>query len=218
MSDTPELAGRRRALVQRLDIHDPEVRRAMLAVPRHDFLPTSRVNEAYWDEPVPLGPSGATISAPHMVVLLAEAAALRPGDRVLEVGAGMGYLAAVLAEIVGPEGHVVAVEIEPSLAAEARRRFDSCGRGDRVEVYAGDGARGWPSRAPFDAIVVSFAVPRLYPTWKSQLSEHGRLVAPVGDAWEQRLTTFTREGGGGHTVLGPRCRFVPQRGGTPAPI
>jgi len=218
MTDLATLERRRHGLVERLRITDPAVRAAMRRVPREEFLPMERADEAYLDEPIPLGPGAATISAPHMVVLLAEALDVRPGDRILDIGAGMGYLSAVLAELVGAGGHVDAVEIDRFLADEAQRRLRRQGYSAIVSVRAADGMDPQVGAAPYDGIVVSFAVPELYQVWTSQLVDGGRLVAPVGDSVEQRLVTYTRRGSGGSTVEGPRCRFVPQQRRRTAPI
>ena len=170
---------------------------------------------AYDDEPVPLTEL-ATVSAPHMVALMLEAMALSPGEHVLEIGAGMGYLAAVIAEIVGPNGRVDAIEIDPQLAREATERLASEGYGGIVHVLAADGSGGLPEHAPYDAIVVSCATRELRTEWKEQLTDGGRLVAPVGDAWSQVLVTYTRTARGGRESEGVRCRFVPLRSaGTP---
>lgn len=211
MTDPTGFAESRARMVDALRIADPTIAEAMRRVPRHRFVPEERWAEAYDDEPVPLGPSESTVSAPHMVAAQLEALGLRPGHRVLEAGGGLGYLAALMGEITGADGRVDTMEIEPSLVAESRQRLAVLGWGDRVTVHAGDGARGVPDRAPFDRIVVSYATRSLEPAWRAQLADGGRLVAPVGGPLEQVLTTYERVGPGSRLRHGPRCRFVSSR-------
>ncbi len=181
----------RERLVKRLMderiIRSSEVARAMRAVPREWFLPESVVEGAYVDVPLPIG-YGQTISAPHMVALVAEALGLKTGYKALEVGAGSGYNAAVLAEIVAPEGsgeggHVYTVEIMPELFEYARRSLESAGYGERVTVILGDGSLGCPEYAPYDRIVVSAATPKVPEALVDELEVDGVLVAPVGGAY-----------------------------------
>jgi protein-L-isoaspartate(D-aspartate) O-methyltransferase len=207
-----------RTLLEGLSVPDPRIRSALLAVPRHEFLPEASGREAYDDEPVSLGIPGATISAPHMVVLQLEAAQVRAGDRVLEVGAGMGYLAAVLAELVGPGGRVDALEIDLGLAAEAHRRLSRWAAPDRVRVHATDGSGGLLSAAPFDRILVSCQTDSILPAWREQLADGGRIVAPIGDAFEQILTTEQRFGDAWTVHRGVACRFVALRRRLPRDI
>lgn len=200
----------RDAMVDALHIADPRIEAAMRRVPREAFVPDRWRSIAYDDTPVPLTEE-ATVSAPHMVALLLEALDARPGNSVLEVGAGMGYLAALVAELVGRSGRVDAIELDERLAAEATQRLAREGYGSVVFVHAGDGAPGLPEHAPYDRIVVSCATRALRREWKEQLVEGGRLVAPVGGEWEQTLVTFTRHGRAGLEEEGVRCRFVPLR-------
>jgi protein-L-isoaspartate(D-aspartate) O-methyltransferase len=200
----------RDAMVDALHLADPRIEAAMRRVPREAFVPDRWRSIAYDDTPVPLTEE-ATVSAPHMVALLLEALDVRPGNAVLEVGGGMGYLAAVLAELVGPKGRVDAIELDEELAAQATQRLAREGYGSVVFVHAGDGAPGLPGHAPYDRIVVSCATRELRREWKDQLVEGGRLVAPVGNDWEQTLVTFVRAGKSGLEEEGVRCRFVPLR-------
>ncbi len=172
----------RRALVEKLleegYIRRPEVAEAMLKVPREFFVPEHLREYAYEDRPLPIG-MGQTISAPHMVAYMIEAAELKRGDKVLEVGTGSGYHAAVMAEVVGPEGHVYTIERIPELAEQARRRLESLGYGDRVTVLVGDGSKGYPPAAPYDKIIVTAAAKRIPPALLEQLKVGGIMVIPV---------------------------------------
>lgn len=211
MIDPGGFDAERSAMVDALRLRDAAVGAAMRRVPRHLFVPEDRWSEAYEDEPVPLGPDETTASAPHMVALQLEALRIQPGDRVLDIGSGLGYLAALMAELAGPRGRVVAIEAEPSLVAESRQRLAQAGLTDRVTVHAGDGARGQAEAAPFARIAVSYATRSLEPAWREQLADGGRLVAPVGGRYEQVLTTYEKLEPSGIVTHGPRCRFVSSR-------
>lgn len=209
MTDTLE-SRRAAAMVRSLGALDPRIARAMEAVPRHRFVPPELRSSAYEDEPVPLRESGSTVSAPHMVAIQLEAADLAPGLSVLEVGSGSGYLLALIAELVGPSGRVLGIEIEPSLVVTSRETLRSLGYGATVSVRAGDGIEGAPDLAPFDRILVSCAVGEIAPAWRAQLAPDGRIVAPLGGPFRHRLVTVDREGR--RLQNGPECRFVPLRG------
>ena len=157
------------------DITDPRVLAAMGKVPRHRFVPPDLASQAYDDYPLPIG-RGQTISQPYIVALMSQWAEVKPGDKVLEVGTGSGYQAAVLAELTH---RVYSIELLPELAAAARTRLQSLGY-ERVQTRAGDGYQGWPEEAPFDAILVTATAPEVPPALKEQLNEGGRLVIPVG--------------------------------------
>lgn len=197
---------------------DPEVRRAMRAVPREAFVPEPFVAMTHEDTPIPLPFGDATVSAPSMIAVMLESAELRPGQRVLDVGTGFGYLAALLAELVGPSGTVHSVEYEPMLAGEATRRLAATGYSDRVLVHVGDGAGGWPPAAPFDRILCSCAVPDILQSWRAQLAPEGLAAAPVGDALGQRWTRWRPVGPSGRYEIGVACRFVPMRRFLPSDI
>ncbi len=215
MTASRDLRRAREEMVDRLHLSDPRVEAAMRKVARDAFVPARWLSIAYDDTPVPLTEE-ATVSAPHMVALLLEALDPREGDHLLEIGAGMGYLAALLAELVGPAGRVDAIEIDPGLASEATQRLAALGYDTVAHVRVGDGHEGLPEQAPFDGIVVSCATPDLALAWTSELREGGRLVAPVGSTFEQILVTYTRHGRSGRVVQGVPCRFVPlRRAGTP---
>jgi protein-L-isoaspartate(D-aspartate) O-methyltransferase len=183
-------------------ITSSKVERALLAVPRELFAPEDLRELAYEDRPLPIG-YGQTISAPSVVARMTELLDPEPGMRVLEVGTGSGYQAAVLAEIVAPTGaprsgwgHVWSIERIPELAEWARRNLEAAGYSDRVTVIVGDGSKGYPPAAPYDRIIVTAAAPEIPPPLLEQLAPSGRLVAPVGDRWGQRLVVAVKEGGG----------------------
>jgi protein-L-isoaspartate(D-aspartate) O-methyltransferase len=157
-------------------LDDQGVLSAMSAVPRHLFVPDNLSSRAHDDTPLPIG-YGQTISQPYIVALMTEWAMVKPGDKVLEVGTGSGYQAAVLSEITD---NVFSVEIRADLAREAAERLQSLGY-SRVRVMSGDGYLGWPGEGPFDAILVTAAAPKVPPALAEQLKEGGRLVIPLGD-------------------------------------
>ena len=200
-----------RGMVAQLPGVPTRIAEVMRSIPRHAFVPEMYRSIAYDDEPVPLPFGDATVSAPHMVALQLEYADLSPGLRVLEIGSGFGYLAALAAELVGPTSPVFGMDVEAQLVREATRRLSTLGYRDRVELRTGDGREGWPESAPFDRIIVSCATPEIYPTWREQLAPRGLVVAPVGDAWEQRLDRYRNDSPAGPVEHGPRCRFVPLR-------
>ncbi|GAB3024116.1 protein-L-isoaspartate(D-aspartate) O-methyltransferase [Natronobiforma cellulositropha] len=188
---------------------DSRVREALAAVPRHAFVPSERRERAYEDLPLPIG-DGQTISAPHMVAVMADLLALERGDAVLEVGTGCGYHAAVTAELVGAPA-LSSVEYSADLAERARATLERLGYG-AVSVRVGDGREGWPDRAPFDAIYLTCAVPDVPDALLEQLGPGGRLLAPVGTV-SQRLVSLTRREDGTleHESHGG-VRFVTMRG------
>jgi protein-L-isoaspartate(D-aspartate) O-methyltransferase len=187
-------------------VRDEATLRAMRKVPRHLFVPEALAGQAYDDHPLPIG-HGQTISQPYVVGFMTEALGLRGGERVLEVGTGSGYQAAVLAEIAE---RVYTIEIVAPLAEEARVRLKELGY-DNVEVRAGDGYRGWPEAAPFDAIMVTAAAPRIPEPLRRQLRDGGRLILPVGDEW-QELVVVTRTGDAFEEKQVLPVRFVPMTG------
>jgi protein-L-isoaspartate(D-aspartate) O-methyltransferase len=187
-------------------IRDRRVLDAMREVPREEFIDGGMREFAYEDSPLPIG-EGQTISQPYIVALMIEAAELGPGDRVLEVGAGSGYAAAVIGRIAKT---VHAIERHAPLAAQARERFERLGY-DNIDLRVGDGSRGWPEAAPFDAILVAAGAPETPQALREQLAVGGRLVIPVGDDESgQRLRRITRTGREEYTQddLGG-VRFVP---------
>ncbi len=186
------------------DISDERVLEAMERVPRELFVPEDERRRAYADAALPIG-HGQTISQPYMVARIAEALALRPGERVLDVGTGSGYQAALLAEL-GAE--VVTIERIPELAESARASLAAAGY-PQVDVRVGDGTLGVPELAPFDAIAVAAAAPAFPQTLYDQLRPRGRLVVPVGGERVQRLEVIVRSPEGPAVVHSVPCRFVP---------
>jgi protein-L-isoaspartate(D-aspartate) O-methyltransferase len=186
------------------DIVDGRVLEAMERVPRELFVPEDLRGRAYDDAALPIG-QGQTISQPYMVARISEALGLGGGERVLDVGTGSGYQAAVLAELAG---EVDTIERIPELAAQARANRSAAGY-DRVNVHVGDGALGLPERAPFDAIAVAAAAPEVPPPLYQQLEPRGRLVMPVGGRHGQRLELMIKSPEGPAVVRSVPCRFVP---------
>jgi protein-L-isoaspartate(D-aspartate) O-methyltransferase len=190
--------------LERRGISDVRVLEAMGTVPREAFTDADDRKRAYEDIPIQIG-WGQTISQPYMVALICEAAAVRPQDRVLDVGTGSGYQAAVLAELA-QEVHTI--ERLRQLAERAREKLDAAGY-QRVQAHLGDGSLGDPEHAPFDAITVAAAAPELPQSLYDQLVPGGRLVIPVGDRRGQRLEIVVRSPEGPAIVRSVECRFVP---------
>lgn len=186
---------------------DARVADAMRASPRERFLPAVQRGQAGVDAPIPIG-EGQTNSAPHMVAIMAEALDVRPGHRVLEVGGGSGWHAAVLWRLAQPGGSVVTVERHARLAEDARRNLAADGA--RVDVNVADGSEGVPDRAPFDRISVAAGAPRVPEPLVDQLAPGGIMVIPVGDRWEQDLLRVRKlHGARVETETLMPVRFVP---------
>jgi protein-L-isoaspartate(D-aspartate) O-methyltransferase len=203
-------------LIQEGVLKEPEVIRAMLAVPREEFVAEELSDNAYIDSPLP-SKDGQTISAPHMVAMMCQLLKLYAGQKVLEVGAGTGYHAAVCAEIVAPlrvpkeqRGHVYTVERVRSLIEFATSNLNRCSYSDRVTIIEGDGTLGYPGKAPFDRILVTAAAPNIPPPLKMQLKDGGKMVIPVGEAYSiQNLMVIERSGDIYNESTFGGCVFVP---------
>ena len=196
-SGAPEADGRaaaRARMIETLErvygFSDDEVLAAMWRVPRERMVPERYRDRAYADHPLPIG-HGQTISQPYVVAVMTRALRVREGDRVLEVGTGSGYQAAVLAEM---GARVYTIEIVPELAERARRTLADLGYADRVTVRTGDGYAGWPEHAPFDAIIVTAAPDHVPQPLVDQLAPGGRLVIPVGRG-DQELVLIEKTAG-----------------------
>ncbi|HET7292224.1 MAG TPA: protein-L-isoaspartate(D-aspartate) O-methyltransferase [Vicinamibacteria bacterium] len=200
---------RERMVAQQIEargVKDPRTLQAMRKVERHLFVPPASMADAYEDHPLPIG-HGQTISQPYIVAFMTEALRLQGGETVLEIGTGSGYQAAVLAQIAAK---VYTIEIVEALAAESRERLARLGY-PSVSVQAGDGYLGWPEAAPFDAIMVTAAAPKVPEPLKQQLKDGGRLILPVGEEF-QELVVLTRKGAAFTEERVLPVRFVPMTG------
>jgi protein-L-isoaspartate(D-aspartate) O-methyltransferase len=204
----PEFAELRASMVERQlrrrGISDERVLAAMGSVPREHFVPADVRRSAYSDSALPIGYE-QTISQPWVVAAICQALALKGGEKVLEIGTGSGYSAAVLSKLAE---HVVSIERVPELGQWARQRLEELGI-DNVEVIVGDGSRGHPEGAPYDAIAVHAASPEAPHSMLAELATDGRLVVPIATGSADLLTAFIRESGDlRQETIGP-CRFVP---------
>ena len=182
---------------------DSRVLAAMRKVPRHLFIPPHLWDQAYNDYPLPIG-EDQTISQPYIVALMTELLEVRETDRVLEIGTGSGYQAAVLAELATA---VLSIDRVGGLAEQARQVLDSLGY-TNVRIRVGDGTLGWPEEMPFDAIIVTAGAPKVPRPLTEQLAPGGRLVIPVGDMWSQTLTCVRKTESGLKFEYHGGCRFV----------
>lgn len=196
------------SLVRKGYVTTEAVETAMRKVPREQFLPERLRREAYVDSPLPIG-EGQTISAPHMVAIMVEKLDLAPGCKVLEIGAGSGYHAAVVAEIVRPGGHVFTMERISSLARSAEENLRAAGYGDVVSVVVGDGSKGLPEEAPFDRIFVACGAPDIPAPLVDQLVDGGRMLVPVGGRIYQDLVMVEKRRGRLVKESHGGCVFVP---------
>lgn len=191
-------------------VKDPRVLAAMDKVCRHCFVPKDLVTRAYEDYPMPIG-RGQTISQPYIVALMSELLKLKGAERVLEIGTGSGYQAAVLAELAA---EVYTVELFPDLAADACRKLKKLGYAN-IKFSTGSGAAGWPEHAPYDGIIVTCAAKNVPAALLEQLKEGGRLVIPVGEG-EQELKLLTKTSSGVTETTITAVRFVPMLDSLPA--
>lgn len=212
MSAEESFEERRAKMVRRLVssgyIKTPAVEKAMRAVPREQFLPDGMEGDAYVDSPLPIG-KGQTISAPHMVAIMQEELELAPGLRVLEIGAGSGYHAAVTAELVMPGGMVFTVERIPELVDMASRNIERAGYSALVKVLLGDGSKGLAEEAPFDRIFVACGAPDVPRPLSDQLAEGGIILVPVGSRYCQDLIKARKKSGKLIEESRGGCIFVP---------
>ena len=188
-------------------IRDPAVLQAMEKVPRHRFVPREVMGAAYADCPLPIG-CGQTISQPYVVAFMTEQLRLQPRDRVLEIGTGSGYQAAILAELAA---EVYTIEIVASLAERAQTTLAELGY-TNIHVRAGDGYAGWPEAAPFDAIIATCAPESVPPPLVEQLKDGGRMIIPVGPTNAQELVLLRKKGGRIRRQAVLPVRFVPMTG------
>lgn len=187
-------------------INDPAVLAAMQKVPRHAFVPESHRDESYVNHPLPIG-EGQTISQPYIVAFMCQALDLKPEDKILEIGTGSGYHAAVMSQIVN---EVYTIEIIESLGKGAEKILDSLNY-ENITVRIGDGYKGWEEQAPFDKIILTAAPPKIPNPLKEQLKVGGKLIAPVGVAWQSLILLEKRESGFNRKDLIP-VAFVPMTG------
>jgi protein-L-isoaspartate(D-aspartate) O-methyltransferase len=193
------------AQLRRRGITDQRVLEAMSKVPRHEFLSSQYWPDAYADHPLPIGEQQTT-SQPYIIAVMLQAAGIKPQDRVLEIGAGSGYQTALLCELAR---EVFAVERYPALAEEVASKLEKLGY-KNATVVTGDGSLGFPEHAPYDAIIVAAAAPRVPPALVEQLAPEGRLVIPVGDAQQQVLQLASKDISGNISLTSlESCRFVP---------
>jgi protein-L-isoaspartate(D-aspartate) O-methyltransferase len=185
-------------------IRDPRLLQAMAAVPRHEFVDARYRDQAYEDHPLPID-AGQTISQPYIVALMLELLQLDPSSKVLEIGTGSGYQAAVLSQLAG---HVYTVERHPELARQAAETLSRLGL-TNVVVLTGDGSLGLAEQAPFDAIVVAAAAAQIPPALFEQLREGGRMIIPVGPPEAQELQLVRKQDGMALISMREGCRFVP---------
>ena len=183
-----------------------EVIDAMLAVERHKFILDDFISEAYSDRPLPVM-NGQTISAPHMVAIMTELLDVKNDSKILEIGAGSGYQAAVLAEIA-KEGTIYTIERIPQLAEFAEKNLKNCGY-ENVFVIVGDGTQGYEEKAPYDRIIVTAGAPKIPNALIEQLGDKGKIVIPVGGRFQQELIMIERKNGRINKKSCGGCVFVP---------
>ncbi len=189
-------------------VKSKEVAEAMTAVPRHVFVPRRARGNAYADRPLPIG-EGQTISAPHMVAMMLEKLDLMEGLKVLEIGGGSGYHAALAAYMVGEEGLVVSIERIGALAERAREVLKETRLEQRVVMVVGDGSLGWEKKAPYDRIFITCASPQIPPPLMDQLKDGGKLLIPLGSLHLQTLVLALKKGNKIKKKSYGGCMFVP---------
>lgn len=197
-------------LVRRGYINSDNVKKAMREVPRHLFVPEEMKDMAYVDSPQPIG-QGQTISAPHMVAMMVEALDVKSGQKILEIGGGMGYHAAVLGKMVGKEGEIYSVEYLESLAESGRKKLKKASI-DNVHIIIGDGSNGYKNKAPYDRISVACGAPNIPKPLIDQLKENGKILIPVGGQMYQNLIKGTKKGNSLEKENLGGVLFVPLKG------
>jgi protein-L-isoaspartate(D-aspartate) O-methyltransferase len=203
--DREELVG---ALVSEGLLKSKRVIDAFRKVPREKFVPNGLKSIAYSDSPLPI-PGGQTISAPHMVAVMTEYLDVKGGQKILEIGTGSGYQAAILS-VLNPKGKIYTVEVVPELFNFAKENLKDY---KNVHVFSGDGSIGLPEYAPYDRIIVTAGSPNIPKAWVEQLKEKGKIIAPVGGTYEQRLMMVEKKNGKIiEKDLNFPCVFVPLRG------
>jgi len=208
-------------LQEKGDLHDPRVAAALRAVPRHLFLPGAPVERVYDDVVIPTkienGRAISSSSQPAIMTIMLEQLQPQRGEHILEIGAGTGFNAALIAHMVGPEGRVTAVDIEPDLIARAEKHLHAAGV-ENVHLHCGDGAAGYAANGPYDRIILTVAAPDILPAWLEQLQPHGRILLPLTFHGPQLSIAFDRRGDQlvSHSIAG--CGFIPLRGGSGDPI
>ena len=220
-TDTPATADRLRSgMVDRIraggHATGPGVEQALRAVPRHRFVPRATLQDAYSDIAAitkrdAIGASLSCASLPAVVAMMLDQLDVRPGQRILEIGAGTGYNAALLAHLTGPSGQVTTIDIDPDVTAQARQALDATGH-QHVRVLTADGAHGDPDHAPYDRVIVTVGAWDLPPAWREQLSDGGRLVVPLRWRGQTRSVAFTRDGDYLHGERTELCGFIPMIG------
>lgn len=189
--------------LRRRGIRNERVLNAMMSAPRHSFVPPHDRNRAYGDFPLPVG-NGQTISQPYIVAMMTELLDPQPEDRVLEIGTGSGYQAAVLAEIVK---EVITVERIENLMNKAQEALTRLGY-DNISFHLGDGTEGWPEESPYDKILVTAAAPEIPEPLVDQLRIGGRIVLPIGTQWSQELTLLVKHEDENRVTYHGGCAFV----------
>lgn len=218
-TDGPDAAALNAALIDKLkydgSLHQAQVEAAFRAVPRHVFLPGVALEEVYSDEAIPIkrkdGRAISSSSQPAMMAIMLEQLALRPGHRVLEIGAGTGYNAALMAHLVGETGLVVTVDIDEDIVEDARSHLAAAGF-NRVQAVCADGGFGYPPAAPYDRIILTVGAGDIAPAWLEQLAPDGRLVLPLAVNGVQKSTAFERANGHLSSVSIVDCGFIMLRG------
>lgn len=198
-----------KSLVSEGYLKTPKVIEAFRKVKREDFIEPDFSSSAYVDTPLPI-PGGQTTSAPHMYAIMLELARLKGGEKILEVGTGSGYNAALMAEMAGKKGKIISIEFDPYLTKFAKKNLEK-GEYNNVIVLEGDGSKGYKKGKPYDLIIVTCATPEIYREWKDQLKTGGIILAPLGSGYWQELVLLRKTRNGLAEEKHGGCVFVPLR-------